>query len=78
MQKANADMIADYSGDGNFPPPKITSSQIEERLVRDETTEEIYMPMSSTLILKRKKEMLYVLMASKNGLTLDALVDSRA
>ena len=78
MQKANADMIADYSGDDNFPPPKITSSQIEERLVRDETTEEIYMPMSSTIILKRKNEMLYVPMASKNGLTLDALVDSRA
>ena len=34
------------------------------------------MPPSSTIVLKRKKEMLYVPLDFKNGLTLDALVDS--
>ena len=41
-------------------------------------TIELYMPLSSTLILKRKKEMLYVLLDFENGLTTDALVDSGA
>ena len=56
----------------------ITNSQIEERLVRDETTNELYMPLSSTIVLKRKKEMLYVPLDFENGLTIDALVDSGA
>ena len=36
------------------------------------------MPLSSTIVLKRKKEMLYVPLDFENGLTIDALVDSRA
>ena len=36
------------------------------------------MPPSSTIVLKRKKEMLYVPLDFENGLTLDALVDSGA
>ena len=36
------------------------------------------MPLSSTIVLKRKKEMLYVPLAFENGLTIDALVDSGA
>ena len=61
-----------------YPPPKITTSQIEERLVRDDFTNELYMPLSSTIVLKRKKEMLYVPLDFENGLTIDALVDSGA
>ena len=45
-------------GDDNLSPPKITTSQIEEQLVRDDFTNELYMPLSSTIIFKRKKEML--------------------
>ena len=62
-----------------FPPsPQITTSQIEEQLVRDDITNEIYMPLSSTTVLKRKKEMLYVPLDFEIGLTIDALVDSGA
>ena len=65
-------------GDDNISPPEITTSQIQEQLVRDENTNELYMPLSSTIVLKRKKEMLYVPLDFKNGLTIDALVDSGA
>ena len=66
------------SGDDNISPPAITISQIEERLVRDDSTNELYMPLSSTNVLKRKKEMLHVPLDFENGLTIDALVDSGA
>ena len=66
------------NGDDNISAPAITISQIEERLVRVETSNELYMPLSSTIVLKRKKEMLYVRLDFENGLTIDALVDSGA
>ena len=66
------------SGDDNISPPAITISQIEERLVRHDSTNELYMPLSSTIVLKRKKEMLYVPLDFENSLTIDALVDSGA
>ena len=62
------------NGDDNISPPEIKTSQIQEQLVRDE----LYMPISSTIVLKRKKEMLYVPLDFENGLTIDALVDSGA
>ena len=65
------------SGDDNISPPPITISQIEE-LVRDDIFNELYMPLSSTIVLKRKKEMLYLPLDLENGLTIDALVDSGA
>ena len=50
------------NGDDNISPPEITTSQIQEQLVRDDITNELYMPpLSSTIVLKRKKEMLYAL-----------------
>ena len=53
--------LTTYDGrDDNISPPEITTSQIQERLVRNENTNELYMPLSSTVVLKRKKEMLYV------------------
>ena len=66
------------NADDNISPPETTTSQIEEQLVRDDITNELYMPLSSTIVLKRKKEMLYVPLDFKNGLTIDALVDSGA
>ena len=65
-------------GDNNISPPEITTSQIEERLVRDNFTNDLYMPLSSTIVLKRKKEMFYVPLDFENDLTNDALDDSRA
>ena len=65
-------------GDDNISPPEITTSQIQEQLVRDDITNELYMPLSSTIVLKRQKEMLYVPLDFENGLIIDALVDSGA
>ena len=65
------------NGDDNISPEN-TTSQIEERLVRDDITNELCMPLSSTIVLKRRKEMLYVPLGFKSGLTIDALDDSGA
>ena len=46
--------------------------------MRDEQTNELYLPLTSTVVLKRKQEMLYVPLNFENNLTVDALVDSRA
>ena len=78
IQRNEIDMITCDNGDDNISPPAIAISQTEERLVRDETTNELYMPLSSTIVLKRNKEILYVPLDFKNGLTIDALVDSGA
>ena len=75
LQRYETDMTTCDSGDSNISPPPITISQIEERLVRDDSTNELYMPLSSTIVLKRKKDMLYVPLGFENGLTIDALVD---
>ena len=66
------------NGDDNTCAPKKTSSQIDERLVRDDNTNELYMPLSSTIVLKRKKEMQYIPFDFENSSTMDALVNSRA
>ena len=78
IQLKEIDMTTYDNGHDNIFPPEFTTLQIEERLVRDEITNELYMPLSSTIVLKRKKEMLYVPLVFKNGLTIDALVDSGA
>ena len=72
-------MTTSDNGDDNFsPPPEITTSQNQEQFVRDDITNELYMPLSSTIVLKRKKEMLYVPLDFENGLTIDAFFDSGA
>ena len=57
IQRYETDMTANDSGDDNISPPKRITSQIGERLVRDN---ELYISLSSTIVLKRKKEMLFV------------------
>ena len=47
-------------------------------MVRDEKTNEVYLPLTSTVVLKRKHEMLYVPLHFENNLTVDALVDPGA
>ena len=66
------DITANDKGDDNFSPPKITSLQIEEQLVRADITNELYMLLSSTIVLTRQKEKLYVPLDFENGLTIDA------
>ena len=69
IQRNEIDMTTYDNGDDNVSTPVITISQIEERLVRDDITNELYMPLSSTIVLKRKKELLYVPLDFQNGLT---------
>ena len=61
-----------------LPLLRITTPLIEEGLVRDEQTNELYLPLTFTVVLKRKQEMLSVSLDFANNLTLDALVASRA
>ena len=56
----------------------ITTSLIEKMLVRDEQTNELYLPLKFRVVLKQKQEMFYEPLDFKNNLTVDALVDSRA
>ena len=51
---------------------------IEEGLVRDEQTNEVYLSLTSTVVLKRKQETLYVALDFEKNLTVHALVDSGA
>ena len=60
------------------PPLNTATPLIEEGLVRDEQTIELYLPLTSRVVLKRKQEMLYVPLDFENNHTVDALVDSGA
>ena len=60
------------------PPLTISTPLIEEGLVRDEQTKEVYLPLTSTVVLKPKQEMLYLPLGFENNLTVAALVDSGA
>ena len=66
------------NGDTTTPPLTTATPIFEEGLVRDEQTNEVHLPSTSTVVLKRKQEMLYVNLDFENNLTIDALVDSRA
>ena len=46
--------------------------------MRDKQTNEVYLPLTSTVVLKRKQETLYVSLDFANTLTVDSLVHSRA
>ena len=46
--------------------------------MQDGQTNEVYLPLTSTVILKRKQELVYVPLDFENNLTVDALVDSGA
>ena len=54
-QELTVDTTANHSGDEISPSPKNSASQIEESLVKNETRNELYMPPSSTIVLKRKR-----------------------
>ena len=66
------------SGDITIPPITTTTPLIEGKLVRDEQTYEVHLPLTSTVVPKRKQEMLYVPLDFENNLTVNALVVSEA
>ena len=65
-------------GDSSICPLLSTIPNIEESLVRDEQTNELYLPLTSAVILKRKQKILFLSVDFKNNLTKDNLVDLEA
>ena len=78
IQISEQHVTTTHTGDTTIPPLTTTTPLIEEGLVRDKQTNEVYLPITSTVVLKRKQEKLYVPLDFENKLTVDALVDSRA
>ena len=73
IQETDKHVITNLNKDNNFFPLTITTPHIEERLVRHEQIIELYLQLSSTVVLKRKKKNCCMcLWISK----MDALVDS--
>ena len=77
-QNAEQHIMTTSNKEMTTPPLTTATPLIEEGLVKDEQTNELYLPLTSTVVLKRKQEMLYVPLDFKNNLTVDALVDSGA
>ena len=77
-QNTEQHVVTTLNGDTTTPPLTTATPLIEEGLVRDEQTNEVYLPLTSTVVLKRKQEMLYVPVDFENNLTVEVLVDSGA
>ena len=77
-QNSEQHVTTTLTGDTTIPPITTTAPLIEEGLVRDEQTNEVYLPLTSTVLLKRKQEMLFVPLDFANNLTIDALLDQGA
>ena len=77
-QNTEQHVVTTPNGLTTTPPLTTATPLIEEGLVRDEQTNEVYLPLTSTVVLKRKQEMLYVPLDFENNLTVHALVDSGA
>ena len=77
-QNAEQHVVTTPEGDTTTSLLTTATPLSEEGLVRDEQTNAIYLPLTSTVVLKRKQEMLYVPLDFENNHTVDALVDSGA
>ena len=77
-QNTEQHVVTTPNGDTTTPPLTTATPLTEEGLVRDEQTNEVYLPLTSTVVLKRKQEMLYVPLDFENNLIVDALVESGA
>ena len=78
IQNTEQHVVTTLNGETTTPPFTTTAPLIEEGLMRDEQTNEVYLPLTSTVVLKRKQEMMYVPLDFENNLTVDALMDSGA
>ena len=78
IQNSEQHVTTTTIGDTTTPPLTTATPLIEEGLVRDEQTNEVYLPLTSTVVLKRKQEMLYATLDFENNLLVDALVDPGA
>ena len=78
IQNTEQHVMTIFNGDTTTPLLTTATPLIEEGLVRDEQTNDVYIPLTSTVVLKRKQEMFYVPLDFEIILTVDALVDSGA
>ena len=78
IQDSREHIMTTRDGDSSKSPRTPVTPHIEERLVRDEKTKELYLPLTSTVVLKRKQELLNLPLDFEKNLTIDALIDSRA
>ena len=78
IQNSEQHVTTTLSGETTIPHLTTTTPLIEEGFVRDEQTNELYLPLTATVVLKRKQEMLYEPLLFEKNLTVYALVDSEA
>ena len=78
IQNTEQHIVTTLNGDRITRNLTSATPLIEKGLVRDEQTNEVYLPLTSTVVLKRKQEMLNVPLHFENNLRVDALVDSGA
>ena len=74
IQNTEQHVVTTLNGDTTTPSLTTATPLIEEGLVREEQTNEVYLPLASTVVLKRKREMFYAPVDFENNLTVDALV----
>ena len=75
IQKSEQHVTTTLTGDTTILPLTTTTLIIEEGLVGDDQTNGVYLPLSSTVVLKRKQKMIYVHLDFDNKLSEDVLVD---
>ena len=78
IQESVKHTVTTRNGDTTILSLTKSTPAIEERLVRDEQTNQLHLPLTSTVVLKRNQEMLYVPLEYENILTVDALENSGA
>ena len=78
IQNLEQHVTTKFTGDATFPPLTTTTPLIQERLLRDEQRNEVYLPLTCTIVFQRKQEKLYVPLDFGNNLRIGALVDSGA
>ena len=75
IQNSEQQVTTTLNGETTTPLLTTATPLLEEGLVRDEQTNKSYLPLTYTVVLKRKQGMLYLRLDYENNLTLDALVD---
>ena len=75
IQESKNDKLTTLNGETTIPLLTITTPLIRERLVRDQQTSELYLPLTSTIVPERQQKILYVPLDFKKNLKMVALVD---
>ena len=78
IKESGDHIMTNLDGNSKIFPLASTTPHFEEKLMRDEKTNKLYLPLTSTVDLKRRQEMLYVALDFGKIIAKDALVDSGA